>query len=110
MAFFLGEAVSRGISRVPNRTGSRGRVILVHSYTVLLRTLAGEGVDGGWLRTSVAPSRTSSPRWLIVVTPDDKVAMAHSNVFDLDCEPISGENHSDKIDIVSVDTNEFTID
>jgi len=31
-------------------------------------------------------------------------------VFDLDCELISGENHSDKIDIVAVDTNEFTID
>jgi hypothetical protein len=38
------------------------------------------------------------------------VAIAHSGVFDLDCEFISGENHSDKIDIVAVDKNEFTID
>jgi len=31
-------------------------------------------------------------------------------VFDFDCEFISGENDSDKIDIVAVDTNKFTID
>ena len=31
-------------------------------------------------------------------------------MFDLDCKLISGEDHSDKIDIVAVDTNEFTID
>jgi hypothetical protein len=41
---------------------------------------------------------------------DDKVAVTHSSVFDLDCKLISGEDHSDKIDIIAVNTNEFTID
>jgi len=41
---------------------------------------------------------------------DNKVAIMHSSVFDLDCVLISRENHSDKIDIVAADTNEFTID
>jgi hypothetical protein len=40
---------------------------------------------------------------------DDKVAIAHSGVLDLDHELISVENLSDKIDIVAVHTNEFTI-
>ena len=41
---------------------------------------------------------------------DDKVAIPHRGMFDLDCKLISGENLSNKIDIVAEDTNEFTID
>ena len=41
---------------------------------------------------------------------NDKVAIAHSGVFDLDCELISRENHSNKINSVAMDTNEFMTD
>ena len=39
------------ISRVPNRTGRRGRVIQVHSHFRTLRTLTGEGIDSNQLRS-----------------------------------------------------------
>jgi hypothetical protein len=50
MAFGLRsrEAVSRdqvGITRVPNRARGWRTDIQVHSHTLLLRTLAGKGVD-----------------------------------------------------------------
>ena len=40
----------------------------------------------------------------------DKVAIAHSGTFDLDCELISRENYSDEINIEAVDTNGLAID
>jgi len=88
----------------------RGRVIQVHSHTLLLRTSGGEGVDGSWLRHLRGAFENLFSTLVDSGNTDDKVAMPHSGVFDLDCELISGENHSDKIDIAAVDTNEFTID
>jgi hypothetical protein len=41
---------------------------------------------------------------------DDKVAIAHCSVFDLNYELVSRENHSDETDIVAVDTNKSTIE
>ena|SRR6266478_5749570 len=104
------EAVSRdqvGISRVPNHMSGWGRVIQVHSYALLLRTLAGEGIDSCWLRHLCSAFENI---FSAMVDTNNKVAITHSSVFDFDCEFISGENDSDKIDIVAVDTNKFTID
>ncbi len=42
-------------------------------------------------------------------TPTTKLP-SHIAVFDLDRELISGKNHSDRINIVAVDTNEFMTD
>jgi hypothetical protein len=108
------EPVSRdqvGIGRVPHRMGRRGRVIQVHSHSLLLRTLAGEGIDSSWLRHIRSAFENLFSALVDSGNTDDKVSIAHSGMFDLDCELISGENHSDKIDImiVAVDTNEFTI-
>src|SRR5258707_6812222 len=108
-----GEAVRRdqvGISRVPDGTGGRGRVIQVHSHTLLLRTLASEGVDSSWLRHLRSTFENFFSALVDSSHTDDKVAIAHSSVFDLHCELISRENHSHKIDIVAVDTNKPTID
>jgi hypothetical protein len=122
MVFFLGfsrtisticKAVCRdqvGISRVPNRTGCRGRLIQVHSYTLFLRTLAGEGVGSSRLRHLRSAFEKLFSTLVDSGNTDDKFAILHTGMFDFDCKLISGENHSDEIDIVAVDTNEFTID
>jgi len=107
------EAISRdqeGISRVPNRMGCQGRVIQVHSHTLLLQTLASKGVDSSWLRHLRSAFKNLFSMLIDSGNTDNKVAIMHSSVFDLDCVLISRENHSDKIDIVAADTNEFTID
>jgi len=72
--------------------------------------LAGEGVDSSWLRHLRSAFENLFSPLIDSGNTDDKVAIAHSGVLDLDCELISGENHSDKINIVAVDTNESTTD
>jgi hypothetical protein len=95
-----------------NAVGRRGRLIQVHSHTLLMRTLADEGVDSRWLRHLRSAFENLFSALVDSGNTDDKVAIPHSGVFGLDCKLISGENHSDKFDIVPVhvDTNKFTID
>jgi hypothetical protein len=73
--------------------------------------VTGEGIDNRWLHHLRSAFKN---RFSVLVgsgNTDDKVAiMPHSGVLDLDCELISRENRSNKIDVVAVDMNEFTID
>ena len=74
------------VSYVPNRMGRQGRVIQVHSHSLLLRTLAGEGVDGGWLRHLRGAFENLLSALVDSGNTDNKVAMAHSGVFNINCE------------------------
>ena len=72
--------------------------------------MAGGGVDSSWLRHFRSAFENLFSALVDSENTDDKVAIPHSSVFDLDFKLIPRENHSDKIDIIAVDTNEFAID
>ena len=66
-------------------------------------------LDGSLLRHLRSASENHFSALVDSGNTDEEVAVApHGGVFDLDSSP--ERNYSDKLDIVAVDTNEFTID
>jgi hypothetical protein len=86
------------VGRVPDGTGSRRGVILLHTHTLLLQTLAGECIDSGRLRD--LSSSFKNPLTVLVggSNTDDEVAIMHSGMFDSDGDFISGKDHSDNME------------
>lgn len=77
-------------------TGSRRTVVQIHNHTRLLRTLASEAIDSGGLRNF---SRASENLFAPMPT---RMLPLHDDVVELDFEVVSWDNHTNKVDIITV--------
>ena len=92
-----GEQVSVGA--LPYGTSGRRVVVQIHAHTRLLRALAGEGVEGTRLSHLGGALKDLFAAIVGSRDMDDKVAIAHTSMLDLDRE-LARKNHAHERDAV----------
>ena len=91
-----------GVSTFPNGTGSRRAVVQIHTHTRLRRTLASKDVDGGRLVNLGKTSQDLLASAIGRLNANYNVAIAHTNVAELDFKVVAWNDDSNKVDVITV--------
>jgi len=91
-----------GISTFPNTMGSRRAVVQIHTHRRLLRTSAGEDIDGGGLGNLGRASEDFLASAVGRLNAKYNFAVTHAGMAKLNFEVVTWNDHSNEVDVITM--------